>query len=159
MVGLSERPEDASAELNVRLKTIWTTSGAHSEVALTPGSAPLATQARAGVYTLLNLNLDEDAITSFVEMRHKRPPTDTDRAQRLAWLPVPGGPSLARRDFTGFAATWAVVVPGTVTFVTLAGHAAHTPGQFALFGLGAFYGLTVTANHGFGLRETPPQQP
>lgn len=80
------------------------------------------------------------------------PELSEGRLRALAWLPVPGLPSLARRDWAGFGASWGVAVPGSLAMFALAGEASFSRAQLAATGIGSFYLLTVTTNTAFGLR-------
>ena len=78
------------------------------------------------------------------------PSASTLRA--LAWLPLPGLPSMARGDWGGVGASYAVAIPGTVGLVAVAGQASFTQGQLIAAGAGSYYLLTVAVNKSFGLR-------
>lgn len=71
--------------------------------------------------------------------------------RRLSWVPVPGLPSLVRRDWQGFALCWTAVVPASIAMVGAAGEAAPERHQFALVGIGSYAILAVAANRGIGL--------
>lgn len=70
----------------------------------------------------------------------------------LSYLPVPGLPSLFRRDLGGFFATLAVVVPGTLAMTTVVGRAAPHSAELKALSLLSSYGLTVSMNRAIGLR-------
>lgn len=70
----------------------------------------------------------------------------------LAWVPLPGTPSLARKDWGGFAASMGVALPGSALMVGIAGQASFTREQLIATGVGSFYILTVAMNKAIGLR-------
>jgi len=70
----------------------------------------------------------------------------------LSWIPVPGLPSLARRDMKGFALSWGVVVPGSVAMVGVAGYSSFRSRQFAALGILSYGALTIATNRVVGLR-------
>ena len=81
------------------------------------------------------------------------PPTYGERATRaLAFVPVPGFPSLLQRDLESFGYAWAGVVPATAAVVYVSGHAASRRGQFLLLSVAGYYGVTVAANQVLGTR-------
>lgn len=82
----------------------------------------------------------------------------SDAALRaMSWVPLPGLPSAARGDWGGFGASWAVVAPGSVAMVAVAGQASFTRPQMLAAGIGGFYVLTVAANKAIGLRGIDAQ--
>lgn len=76
-----------------------------------------------------------------------------DRVMAMAYVPVPGLPSLMARDTAGFAASWLTVLPTTALFVGVSGQVATSGYQHAAFGVGGFYAATVLANQFFGARS------
>ena len=81
------------------------------------------------------------------------PPEYGERTTRaLAFVPVPGFPSLLQRDLESFGYAWAGVVPATAAVVYVSGHAASRRGQFLLMSVAGYYGVTVAANQVLGTR-------
>lgn len=74
-----------------------------------------------------------------------------DRLRRLAWVPLPGMPSIARKDWSGVAKSWGLVVPGSAAMVYVSGRAAFTAPQMVGMSALSVYSLTVLANTVFGL--------
>jgi hypothetical protein len=70
---------------------------------------------------------------------------------RTALVPVPGLPSLLRRDLRSFGLSWGVVIPTTVGMVALVGQSTFRPTQFNILSLLSYYALTVGVNRRFGL--------
>lgn len=95
----------------------------------------------------------EPAPTKPIEPAAPRTPPSAARLRGLAWVPVPGAPSLARRDWTGFAASWALAIPSSAALVYGAGDSAMTKGEFIGLSVVSCYGATVASNLIFGLRE------
>ena len=75
-----------------------------------------------------------------------------EKLRLLAFVPLPGTPSLVRRDWVGFAASWAMVVPTSMVLVGGTGKASFTQGQFLGLSAAGVYTSTVAANLIFGLR-------
>ena len=72
----------------------------------------------------------------------------TDRAllEALAFIPLPGFPSLYQRDMRNFGLAWVAVVPSSVLAAFWLNGASFRPGQ-AVFLTGAvYYAVTVATN-------------
>lgn len=82
-------------------------------------------------------------------------PNDPRMVRWMAWTPVPGLPSLARRDLKGFAISWAVVVPSTALAVGLASKVATGNAQFTALSLFSYYAITAATNKVIGLKGLP----
>lgn len=81
-----------------------------------------------------------------------------ERVTALSFAPVPGMPSLVRKDWAGFGMAVATVVPATAAWVGVSGKVAQSAPQHVALGLGGFYVSTVLANQVFGMRglhDTP----
>ena len=74
--------------------------------------------------------------------------------QNLAYVPLPGFPSLVQRDFSTFALAWAVVLPTTAGMSWLIGRATFRRAQTVGLGLAAYYTLTVATNLAMGASDT-----
>jgi hypothetical protein len=74
--------------------------------------------------------------------------------QNLAYVPLPGFPSLVQRDFGTFALAWAVVLPSTAGMSWLIGRATFRRSQTVGLGLAAYYTLTVATNLALGARAS-----
>jgi len=70
----------------------------------------------------------------------------------LAWVPLPGLPSMARKDGGGAAACLGITLPATAGMVYVAGSSSFTRTQLLTTGLASYYLLTVATNQAFGLR-------
>lgn len=79
-------------------------------------------------------------------------PPDNARYRRMAWVPLPGLPALARGDLAGFAQSWAIVAPASVLAIGVSGAATTSRTGFAAMGLLSTYAITVATNHAVGLR-------
>jgi hypothetical protein len=77
---------------------------------------------------------------------------DRDRTVAMSFAPVPGLPSLANGDATGFGLAIATVVPATVAWVGVVGKNTQSAPSFVGVSLAGFYAFTVVANQAFGLR-------
>jgi len=76
-----------------------------------------------------------------------------ERASRaLAFVPIPGFPSLLSRDLPNFGYAWVAVVPATAAVVYVSGRASSRRGQFLLMSVAGYYGVTVAANQILGTR-------
>lgn len=84
---------------------------------------------------------------------------DRARLRALAWVPLPGAPSIARRDWTGLAASWALAVPGSAALVYGTGASATSRGQFLTLSALSCYTMTVASNLLFGTRVAGPGAP
>ena len=73
---------------------------------------------------------------------------------RSAFIPVPGLPSLLKRDLRSFGLSWGVVVPTTVGMVALVGQSSFRSSQFNALSMLSYYALTVGVNRRFGLEES-----
>lgn len=77
----------------------------------------------------------------------------SERLHALAFVPLPGAPSLVRKDWAGFASSWAVAVPCTAALVATSGGAAFTKTQLVALGAGSYYASAVLSNLIFGSRS------
>lgn len=80
-----------------------------------------------------------------------------NRVEQLAWMPVPGVPSLARRDYVGLAWSIGMAAPITAGSVYLAGRSAQQPGELVGLSLVSWVVTSIAVNHAIGLRG--PGQP
>jgi hypothetical protein len=71
----------------------------------------------------------------------------------LAFVPIPGFPSLFQRDLVGFGLSWAAAAPAGVIFVGATGATASRRGQLVGVGLAGAYVLTVSVNQVMGVRS------
>jgi len=81
----------------------------------------------------------------------------SNRVEQLAWMPVPGVPSLARRDYVGLAWSIGMAAPITAGSVYLAGRASQRPGELVGLSLASWVVTSIAVNHAIGLRG--PGQP
>ncbi len=86
------------------------------------------------------------------EPRPPREPMDEAKLRAMAWVPLPGAPALAKKDWGGVAASWALAVPSSALLIYGAGQGAMTKGE--LIGMSALsaYGSIVASNLLFGAR-------
>lgn len=81
------------------------------------------------------------------------------RLHALAFVPLPGAPSLARKDWAGFASSWAVAVPCSAALVYGAGSSTVSKPQMIGLSFGSYYASAVLSNLIFGLRQGGPGAP
>lgn len=95
--------------------------------------------------------------TSVVTPLNTHPTKDDERtkAAKLVWVPIPGMPSLARKDMGGFGMSLATAVPATALWIGAVGQNAQSGAGTALLGLGGYYAITVAVNEAIGLRALP----
>lgn len=80
-------------------------------------------------------------------------PVNAARVRQLAWVPLPGLPSIAAGDGKGVALSWLLAVPASAAMVNLAGHATFTrPQLLATSVLGTAF-TAIAVNHAVGLRS------
>lgn len=83
-----------------------------------------------------------------VEAPPPLPPRFTPaQAHALAWIPLPGMPSLAAGDAGGMALSWAVAVPTGTAWVFAAGATAAHERDHVIMSIIGCYATTVAVNH------------
>lgn len=75
----------------------------------------------------------------------------------LAFVPVPGFPSLVERDVPGFGLSLAVAVPGTLAFAAAGEGAGWSRPQTIAAGAAGYYACTVAANQLIPRLRAAPQ--
>lgn len=108
-------------------------------------------------WTILEVTEVKDpssAITPIDPVKPVKPPKSADAAEarKMAWMPVPGMPSLARGDMGGFGLSLATALPASVLWVGAVGQNTQSVAGTALVGLGGYYAITVAVNHAVGLK-------
>jgi nucleotide-binding universal stress UspA family protein len=118
-------------------------------------------QVQGGLFRVLGLEPSGDALevgaNRWVSEPTALPPEDpvtpaqaARAVDSLAFVPLPGFPSLVARDMERFGWAWAVVVPGTIVAGLWVAEAGFTPGQVLFLTGAAYYTLTVAVNRYFG---------
>ena len=143
---LQIRPEDAvvatlPARLDVPISGSPWGAGSSPWVATGPTPAPAPQTAKAAAPASAPANAAPSSTAA----------PSIDHLRALVWVPLPGAPSLARKDWAGVAKSWAVAVPCSVVMVYGAGRAAFTAPQIVGISALSVYGLTVAVNSAFGL--------
>jgi hypothetical protein len=135
------------------------TAGSRPLHRLEIGGVPGLDAARVlgGLYRVLGLEPDGDALQALgLEIgsqstpASEAPPGEAPPGEALAFVPLPGFPSLVARDMERFGWAWAVVVPATILAGWWIAEAGFTPGQVLFLTGAAYYTVTVGANRYFG---------
>lgn len=181
VLGEVERP--SAGDNRLKLTAVFTASDRSRASATIPWDAAddrAPVVALNALYPVLGLEPDADRVQSMIDGRFRstserprteapaEPPTAEPTTQPtepapgglsrgqvagLAFIPVPGFPSLYQRDLRRFGLSWIAVVPATAVYVGAAGASSVRRGQLLGLGLAGYYVTTVAVNQVMGIHS------
>ena len=147
-------PEGSGYQLLINLTWVNNPRARRQVSVVLPALGPAADDAiQSCLYAALQLEPPPRAVATVEIAAPRRGASPvSQRVETLAWMPLPGVPSLARHDYVGLAWSVGVALPVSAVGVHLAGRSAMHPDQLAGLSLLSWYVTAVAVNHAIGLR-------